>query len=410
MSLLPGQGYFKVMWRNRTLIVICLESLLLMIGAGFLSPILPGFVRELGVSPAMIGTMVGLAITAFGITRAIVDMPAGDIARLWGRRPLLILGPSLVTLSALGYVFVTEYWQLVAFRLLQGLGSGIFTVAAMVVIGEISTEANRGQYMSLYWGSFLLGLSFGPTLGGFIGEYLSYRAVFLTFFGLSLAATIFGYFFIPETRRSKDAARPPDPVADPANSLPLRRNINFWLVCALALLALITISGNQITLIPILGYGRLELTEGQVGLALTLAAITQLVTVPFAGRLSDRLGRKRLIVPGGIITMSGLLLFTGAQSYSWFLGSGIVLGLGMGFGGPLLAAYVADIAPPRDYERTMAIYRTVADAGWVIGPIMLGRLNDVGGINSPFFLTAALFLVTTVCFAALAKESGSRSC
>ena len=395
------------MWRDKTLIVICLEALLLMIGAGFLSPILPGFVLGLGVSPAMIGTMVGLAITAFGVTRTVIDIPAGNIARLWGRRPLLILGPSLVTVSALGYVFVSEYWQLVAFRLLQGLGSGIFTVAAMVVIGEISTEANRGQYMSLYWGSFLLGLSFGPTLGGFIGEYLSYRAVFLGFFGLSLAATILGYFFIPETRRSKDA-KSPDPAADQANSLPLRRNMNFWLVCALALLTLITISGNQITLIPILGYERLELTEGQVGLALTLAAITQLITVPFAGRLSDRLGRKRLIVPGGMITMLGLLMFTGAQSYSLFLGSGIILGMGMGFGGPLLAAYVADIAPPGEYERTMAIYRTVADAGWVIGPIMLGWLNDVRGINSPFFLTAALFLVTTVCFAALAKESVSR--
>ena len=398
------------MWRDKTLIVICLEALLLMIGAGFLSPILPGFVLGLGVSPAMIGTMVGLAITAFGITRTVIDIPAGNIARLWGRRPLLILGPSLVTISALGYVFVNEYWQLVAFRLLQGLGSGIFTVATMVVIGEISTEANRGQYMSLYWGSFLLGLSFGPSLGGFIGGYFSYSAVFLSFFGLSLVATIFGYFFIPETRRSKDApAKSPDPVADQANSLPLRRNINFWLVCAMALLTLISISGNQITLIPILGYERLELTEGQVGLALTLAATTQLITVPFVGRLSDKLGRKRLIVPGGIIAMLGLLMFTQAQSYSFFLVSGIILGMGMGFGGPLLAAYVADIAPPRAYERTMAIYRTVADAGWVIGPIMLGRLNDVGGINSPFFLTAALFLVTTICFAALARETVSRS-
>ena len=96
-----------------------------MVEAGFLGPILPGFVEELGVSPAMIGTMVGLAITAYGITRAVIDIPAGRIARLWGRRPLLILGCSLVTISA----------------------------------------------------------------------------VFLSFFGLSLVATIFGYFFIPETKQ-----------------------------------------------------------------------------------------------------------------------------------------------------------------------------------------------------------------
>ena len=72
-------------------------------------------------------------------------------------------------------------------------------------------------------------------------------------------------------------------------------------------------------------------------------------------------------------------------------------------------AYVADIASPEDYERTMAIFRTVSDAGWVIGPITLGRLKDVSGINSPFFLAAGLLFVTTVCFALLVKETVSRN-
>ena len=377
-----------------------------MVGAGFLSPILPGFVEELGVSPTVIGTMVGLAITAYGITRAAIDIPAGRIAQLWGRRPLLILGCSLVTISALGYVFVAEYWQLVAFRLLQGLGSGIFSVTALIVIGEISTQANRGQYMSFYWGSFLLGASFGPTLGGFIGEYFSYSAVFLSFCGLSLIATIFSYFFIPETKQNKSTPpKSPDPDVNQAVSTPLRRNINFWLICAVVLFTLITVSGNQITLIPILGYEHLGLTEGQVGLALTLVAVMQLILVPFAGRLSDRLGRKKLIVPGGIVTVLGLLLFTQANYYFLFLGSSVILGMGRGLCGPVPTAYAADIASPEDYERTIAIYRTVSDVGWVIGPIMLGWLSDVSGINSPFFLGAGLLFVATICFALLAKET-----
>jgi len=383
---------------------------MLMIGASFLSPILPGFVQELGISPTVIGTMVGIAMAAYGVTRAAIDIPAGKIARLWGRRPLLILGPSLVTISALGYVFVTEYWQLVAFRLLQGLGSGIFSVAALIVIGEISTQANRGQYMSLFWGSFVLGTSFGPTLGGFVGEYFGYQDVFLSFFALSLIVTIFGYFFIPETRQNKNTpAKSHDPDVNKAVSTPLSRNINFWLICAMALITLITISGNQITLIPILGYEHLGLTEGQVGLALTLVAVVQLIIIPFAGRLSDRLGRKKLIVPGGIVTVLGLLMFTRANNYLFLLFSSAVLGLGRGFGGPVPAAYVADIASPEDYERTMAIYRAVSDAGWVIGPIMLGWLKDVRGINFPFFLAAALLFVATTCFALLAKETIRRN-
>ncbi len=63
----------------------------------------------------------------------------------------------------------------------------------------------------------------------------------------------------------------------------------------------------------------------------------------------------------------------------------------------------------RIIERTMAIYRTVSDAGWVIGPITLGWLKDVSGINSPFFLGAALLFVATICFASLAKETVSRN-
>ncbi|MCK5589706.1 MAG: hypothetical protein KAI09_01870 [Dehalococcoidales bacterium] len=57
----------------------------------------------------------------------------------------------------------------------------------------------------------------------------------------------------------------------------------------------------------------------------------------------------------------------------------------------------------------MAIYRTAGDAGWVIGPITLGWLKDVRGINFLFFLGAALLFVATICFAALAKETVSRN-
>ena len=140
----------------------------------------------------------------------------------------------------------------------------------------------------------------------------------------------------------------PDSNVNQAVSTPLRRNINFWLICAVVLFTLITVSGNQITLIPILGYERLGLTTGQVGLALTLVAVMQLIMVPFAGRLSDKLGRKKLIVPGGIVTVLGLLLFTRANYYFLFLTSSAILGMGRGLCGPVPTAYVADTASSED--------------------------------------------------------------
>lgn len=401
------------LWHNEALLPLCIGEGLLMLGLGFLTPILPKYVQALGVEPTQIGIMVGLVVSAYGIARAAMDLPAGTLAQRWGRRPLLIIGPALTTISALGMGLAAQYWQLVLFRLLQGLGSALFSVAAIIVIGEISTPSNRGRYLSFYWGSFLIGSSLGPTLGGFVGEYLGYRPPFFCFAGFALVATIWNFLRVPETKQRRPLAASqttdsPSSRNSATTYTPLYKNLDFVLVSALTLFTLITLSGNQTTLVPLLGYERLDLSEGQVGLAFTLIAAMQFVFVFPAGRLSDRLGRKAIIVSGGVVTALGLVLFILGHSYWFFLLSAVVLGIGRGFGGAVPTAYVADIAPPQNYERTMALFRTVSDIGFVVGPILLGWLKDVSGLDFPFLLGAGLLLASIICFAALARETVGR--
>jgi MFS family permease len=171
---------------------------------------------------------------------------------------------------------------------------------------------------------------------------------------------------------------------------------------------LVSVIGNQLTLVPILGYERLKLSEGQVGLTLTLVAAMQLILALLAGRLSDRFGRKIIIVPGGIISVLGLLMFTQSYSYGFLLLSALLLGIGRGFGGPIPAAYVADIAPKGSYESFMSVYRTANDIGFVIGAIFLGWLKDIYGLDFPFFLGAGLLLTAIIAFGTLAKETVHR--
>ncbi|GAI21845.1 unnamed protein product, partial [marine sediment metagenome] len=142
---------------------------------------------------------------------------------------------------------------------------------------------------------------------------------------------------------------------------------------------------------------------------LGLVAILQFAFVFLAGSLSDKLGRKTLIVPGGIVTALGLALFTQSRSYRSFLLSSAVLGIGRGFGSAVPSAYVADIASPRDYEHTLALYRTAGDIGAIIGPLLLGWLKDVSGLDFPFFLGAGLTFVTVILFAVFARETVGRS-
>jgi MFS family permease len=274
--------------------------------------------------------------------------------------------------------------------------------AAIIVISEISTLANRGQNMSLYWGFFLVGSSLGPTLGGFIGEYLGDRAAFFCFSGLAFLSTLWFYLRLPETK--KRATNPGSRVLF-TGLKPLLGNLNFALISTVALATLFTLTGSQLTIVPLLGYERFDLTRGQVGLALTLVAIMQFILVLVAGRLSDRFGRKKLIVPGNLIAVLGLVMFALSPSYFLYLMSAVILGIGRGVGGAIPTAYAADIAPPGNYENTMAVYRLASDSGFVLGPVILGLLKDTFGLNFPLFFSALLLFVPVVLFGTLAKET-----
>ncbi len=381
-----------------------------MMGMGFVGPIMPKYIQEsFGVTASEIGTKVGLLITIFGVARVAMDIPAGQFAQRFGRRPLLIIGPLLVTLGALALGLATDYWQLVGFRFLQGLGSALFSVAAIIVIGEISTPTNRGQNISFYYGSLLFGASLGPTLGGFIGEYLGDRAVFFCFSGLTFLAMLWLYLRIPETKgktqRLVANGSSPRVGASSTGLRVLLGNLDFMLISAVALATFFTLAGSQLVIVPLLGYERFDLTRGQVGLALTLAAIMQLPFIFIAGRLSDRFGRKILIVPGSLISILGVMMFAWSGSYFFYILSAVMSGIGRGSGGPVTTAYAADIAPPGNYENTMALYRFACDIGFVLGPIILGLLKDDCGLNIPLFFSAALLFVPVALFGLLAKET-----
>src|SRR5581483_12155797 len=123
-----------------------------------------------------------------------------------------------------------------------------------------------------------------------------------------------------------------------------------------------------------------------------------------AGVLADRYGRRWVIVPATLVSGLSLVLFALSGSYTMFLAASVVWGGGSGLSGPAPAAYVADIAPPAVRGQLFGLYRSVADLGYIAGPLLLGWMAD-RGYSAPLYLTAAMFLVSGTLFALRAPET-----
>ena len=196
-----------------------------------------------------------------------------------------------------------------------------------------------------------------------------------------------------------------------ASFMSILRNPNFILVAVYFFMVVFTRNGGRAVLMPLIGDAQAGLGPGEIGIAFTVMVMVNMVLVIPAGMVSDRWGRKMLMLPGAVLTAAGLVLYVFSDSFGMFLLASVVLGIGTGVVGPSPAAYVADLAPPGRQGVTIGLYRTFGDLGGFIGPVFLGWFADMASFGWALNVNAVLVVLSAVAMAVLAAEqaSGSRS-
>jgi DHA1 family multidrug resistance protein-like MFS transporter len=396
---------------NQTLLILCATTMVVMMGQGIISPVLPLYAQSFDVDTAMIG----LTIAIFGAARLIVNLPAGFLSERYGRRLLLFGGPAVTALGSLGGGLAPDFWWLLASRFVAGAGSAMYMTGAMILLTDITSDENRGRLMSIYQGSLLAGVSIGPAVGGFVAEGFGLDAPFYLVAALAAAAMLWSFGRMPETvpqaasqpppAAAAEARPPPPPLGARGSILSLLARPDFLLVCMLSMSIFLTRTGGRLTLLPLVGENRLGMSPGELGLVFTMMTALNLATLMPAGTMIDRMGRKAVIVPSALVTGFALVLFAVSGEVWVFVVAAILHGLGTGIVGPAPAAYVADIAPPGMRGVSMGLYRTFGDLGFVIGPILLGFLADVTSFGWALGFDALILVVIAVLFAMFASET-----
>ena len=155
----------------------------------------PIYLEQLGATPVQIGSI----FSVFGFMMLIAHAPSGYLSDKWGRRQLLRLNWIVGVLATVGMAAAASLWVFVAFYWVYGLTASV-TSPLFSYVTAARGKMTAGRAMTLISATFSLGMIFGPTTGGWLGEHYGLRTVFMVAIAIFTVSLFFMLLLRPQPR------------------------------------------------------------------------------------------------------------------------------------------------------------------------------------------------------------------
>lgn len=349
-------------------------------------------------------------IVAFGITKALANLAAGALADRLGRKPVLVAGWLIGLPVPLLLIWAPAWGWVIAANVLLGVNQGFTWSTTVIMKIDLAGPERRGLAMGLNEAAGYGALAATAAATGWIATNHGLRpepfllgAAYVVI-GLGLSAV-----FVRETRDhvAYEAAHHPDPTERPSIGHVLTHTA--WhdrRLLAINQTGLVNNLNDGLAwgLLPLL-FAADGLGIGDIGFLAALYpavwGLGQLVT----GALSDRTGRKPLIVSGMLVQAAALILFATASGTRWWAAAAVGLGAGTALVYPTLLAAIGDIAQPAWRASAVGVYRLWRDSGYAIGALIAGITADAIGLRGAVAVVAALTAASGLLTARLLTET-----
>ncbi|WP_201521667.1 MFS transporter [Gulosibacter hominis] len=355
------------------------------IGFGLIVPVLPQYTKTFGVDELL----VGVVVSAFAFMRLITSPIAGRLTDRFGERTMYSLGMVIVAASSFATAMAGSYTQLLIFRGLGGVGSVMFTLAAASMVVKYSPPQLRGRVSSMWAGMFLIGGISGPFIGGLLAE-LGITVPFVAYgFALLVASAIVAFALRgAHERGAQDKAAPPMKLGEALQLPAYRATLIFGLANGWAVM------GMRVAVVPLFVASLVPDEPWVAGTVVAVGAMGNVLALQWAGRASDRLGRRPLIIAGLAVVAAGFVMYA-LTSELWFVFvASVVAGFGSGLAAPAEQAALGDIiGRERSGGRVLAAFQMSQDAGQILGPIVAGWVVTMFGFSWSFAMGAAILLM-----------------
>ncbi len=370
---------------GRIMVSAAMTALSIGAGMGVQRAVLPlyvgGFVQE-AYSYLFI---VLLPILSFGAFKGLADLLAGYLADKLGRKVAVVLGAGVFFAGTLLLIYSKDLLMVAAASLMMGWSQGLVDSGVMIVLSEAGGRERHGLSLGIMEASVYGGYTVGSFLGGYVSEVRNIPDAFYITLVASALALVLSLVGISETR-VEEAEIEEIPTVQ-AYSMCLRSGT----------LRLTYFLGHVAQFSDALVWGLLPLYLSSLGLGTTqigfiqgLNTLSWALLMPFSGRISDVFGRRIPIFMGFSIKAASIYLLHSLRDPLYLALASATLGLGVGLYYPILPAISADAAPPTVRGRSMGLYTSLRDFGYMTGALTLGVVGEVYGFGGTFMLTALM--------------------
>jgi MFS family permease len=362
--------------------------------------------EEFGIAST---TLIVSFIASFGIVKAFANLVSGQLADSWGRKCVLILGWLFGLPVPFVLVWAPSWEWIIAANALLGINQGLAWSMTVIMKVDLVGPKSRGLAVGLNEFAGYVAVGITAFLTGYLASLYGLRPVPIYLgMGYAIAGAALSVLLVRDTR---DHVR-----LEVSTSGEKAAPIGFMEVFALASfrdrnLFAASQAGLVNNLNDGMSWGIFPLFFSGFGLGVERIGILKAVypgtwgLLQIAtGPLSDRWGRKGLIVAGMWVQAGGLLLTAATHEFGWWLIGSLLLGLGTAMVYPSLIAAVSDASHPSWRARSLSVYRFWRDLGYAIGALSAGVIADFFGFAWAIASVGALTFLSGAMVAALMRE------
>lgn len=337
-------------------------------------------------------------VLAFGVAKAAANYMAGTWSDRYGRRPVLVAGWLIAMPVPLLLIWAPSWGWVVAANVLLGLSQGLTWSTTVIMKIDLVGPARRGTAMGLNEAAGYGAVAATALATGYLADAYGLRpAPFLL--GLAFAALGLGLSTVAvrETRgyARLEASRHVPVAGDPAAVLTDRQvfvhtTLHDRALSSASQAGLVNNLNDGLAwgLFPVL-FASAGLSVFRIGVLVALYPAVWGLGQLLTGALSDRWGRKRLIVVGMLLQALALGIVALADTFTLWASAAVLLGAGTAMVYPTLMAAIGDVAHPAWRARSVGVYRLWRDLGFAVGAVLAGVVADAYGIRAAVWTVAA---------------------